>query len=467
MAIIYLCISNRLAIYNYNSILFTPSIYFARFKNFCHIQFLNETKLSFDNISSFFRSKYSLNSGAQESVKWYFRSSSISILVESFTRKPTSPLSPSSAWPDASLIHAARGTRTRGKKTKKKKRKGKERKEWKERSTVHVDDTGVQQRERPEKKRRRKKKTVPRVAIGGRHFCLLAVFPARFHGYCSHRSPVIIVLTLVWLFPSCHAITCRELACCTSRIPRTCPRPTQRRASVLIWPQKNQWIRPFFFSFLFFFSPSLGTSINSRFISFLPFLRLSLFLSLSRSFFFSPSIYLSIYLSGFVGTRLFASLFPRFLRMAGFGERTTLPPLNTANAFMNMHRDDPVQPGWMLGGKWHVGQKSLHLVVFDTPVHQPGPGGTGDGTRVLEIEFDLRFGNFFGSGFCYKFPHWKVRLGRRFWIRFWRISDKRSVLRNYVIALHDLARDFLGKWLKRGKKKGRNNWKQEKEINFT
>lgn len=78
---------------------------------------------------------------------------------------------------------------------------------------------------------------------------------------------------------------------------------------------------------------------------------ISFSLSLSRSFFFSPSIYLSIYLSGFVGTRLFASLFPRFLRMAGFGERTTLPPLNTANAFMNMHRDDPVQPGWMLGGK--------------------------------------------------------------------------------------------------------------------
>ena len=50
------------------------------------------------------------------------------------------------------------------------------------------------------------------------------------------------------------------------------------------------------FLFSFFFSPSLGTSINSRFISFLPFLRLSLFLSLSRSFFFSPSIYLSIYL---------------------------------------------------------------------------------------------------------------------------------------------------------------------------
>ena len=416
MAIIYLCISNRLAIYNYNSILFTPSIYFARFKNFCHIQFLNDTKLSFDNISSFFRSKYSLNSGGK-------------------------------------------------KKKKKKKRKGKKgmkravhhTRRW------HGRATAAEAR----KKKRRKKKTVPRVAIGGRHFCLLAVFPARFHGYCSHRSPVIIVLTLVWLFPSCHAITCRELACCTSRIPRTCPRPTQRRASVLIWPQKNQWIRPFFFSFLFFLS--LSWYFHQLPFHLFPSVSKAIFfsLSLSRSFFFSPSIYLSIYLSGFVGTRLFASLFPRFLRMAGFGERTTLPPLNTANAFMNMHRDDPVQPGWMLGGKWHVGQKSLHLVVFDTPVHQPGPGGTGDGTRVLEIEFDLRFGNFFGSGFCYKFPHWKVRLGRRFWIRFWRISDKRSVLRNYVIALHDLARDFLGKWLKRGKKKGRNNWKQEKEINFT
>lgn len=59
------------------------------------------------------------------------------------------------------------------------------------------------------------------------------------------------------------------------------------------------------------------------------------------------------------------------------------------------------------------------------------------------------------SGFCYKFPHWKVRLERRFWIRFWRISDRRSVLCNYVIVLHNLARDFLGKWLKekrRGKK---------------
>lgn len=58
------------------------------------------------------------------------------------------------------------------------------------------------------------------------------------------------------------------------------------------------------------------------------------------------------------------------------------------------------------------------------------------------------------SGFCYKFPHWKVRLERRFWIRFWRISDRRSVLCNYVIVLHNLARDFLGKWLKE-KRKGK------------
>ena len=145
------------------------------------------------------------------------------------------------------------------------------------------------------KKKRRKKKTVPRVAIGGRHFCLLAVFPARFHGYCSHRSPVIIVLTLVWLFPSCHAITCRELACCTSRIPRTCPRPTQRRASVLIWPQKNQWIRPFFFSFLFFLS--LSWYFHQLPFHLFPSVSKAIFFSLSLSFIFFLPVYLSIYLS--------------------------------------------------------------------------------------------------------------------------------------------------------------------------
>lgn len=245
------------------------------------------------------------------------------------------------------------------------------------------------------KKKRRKKKTVPRVAIGGRHFCLLAVFPARFHGYCSHRSPVIIVLTLVWLFPSCHAITCRELACCTSRIPRTCPRPTQRRASVLIWPQKNQWIRPFFFSFLFFLSLSWyfhQLHQLQRFIFFLPFLRLSLFLSLSRSFFFSPSIYPSIYLSGFVGIRLFASLFPRFLRMAGFGERTTLPPLNTANAFMNMHRDDPVQPGWMLAVESDMLARNRFISWYLIPLYtSQGQEGreTGRECSRLSLTFAL------------------------------------------------------------------------------
>ena len=317
------------------------------------------------------------------------------------------------------------------------------------------------------KKKRRKKKTVPRVAIGGRHFCLLAVFPARFHGYCSHRSPVIIVLTLVWLFPSCHAITCRELACCTSRIPRTCPRPTQRRASVLIWPQKNQWIRPFFFSFLFFLS--LSWYFHQLPFHLFPSVSKAIFFSLSLSFIFFLPVYLSIYLSIWIRWNQAFRLFVSAVSSHGWFWWTNHPTSFEHGQRLHEYasrwpRPTGVDAG---GGKWHVGQKSLHLVVFDTPVHQPGPGGTGDGTRVLEIEFDLRFGNFFGSGFCYKFPHWKVRLGRRFWIRFWRISDKRSVLRNYVIALHDLARDFLGKWLKRGKKKGRNNWKQEKEINFT
>lgn len=250
----------------------------------------------------------------------------------------------------------------------------------------------MQQRERPEKKRRRKKKTVPRVAIGGRHFCLLAVFPARFHGYCSHRSPVIIVLTLVWLFPSCHAITCRELACCTSRIPRTCPRPTQRRASVLIWPQKNQWIRPFFFSFLFFLS--LSWYFHQLPFHLFPSVSKAIFfsLSLSRSFFFSPSIYLSIYLSGFVGTRLFASLFPRFLRMAGFGERTTLPPLNTANAFMNMHRDDPVQPGWMLAVESDMLARNRFISWYLIPLYtSQGQEGreTGRECSRLSLTFAL------------------------------------------------------------------------------
>lgn len=173
---------------------------------------------------------------------------------------------------------------------------------------VHVDDTecnsGRGQKKKEEGSSRSYRPTfLPFGRVPGALSRLLfSPFPV----------PVIIVLTFVWLFPSCHAITCRELACCTLRIPRTCPRPTQRRASVLIWPQKNQWIRPFFFSFLSFF---LGTSINSRFISFL----VSKALSLVHLF----SSYLSIYLSGFV-SEAFRLFVPRFLRMAGFGERTTL-----------------------------------------------------------------------------------------------------------------------------------------------
>lgn len=146
------------------------------------------------------------------------------------------------------------------------------------------------------------------------------------------------------------------------------------------------------FLFSFFFSPSLGTSINSRFIFFLPFLRLSFFLSLSRSFFFSPSIYLSIYLSGFVGTRLFASLFPRFLRMAGFGERTTLPPLNTANAFMNMHRDDPVQPGWMLAVESDMLARNRFISWYLIPLYtSQGQEGreTGRECSRLSLTFAL------------------------------------------------------------------------------
>lgn len=222
----------------------------------------------------------------------------------------------------------------------------------------------------------------------------------------------------------------------------------------------------FLFSFFFL---SLSWYFHQLPFHLFPSVSKAISFSLSLSFIFFLPVYLSIYLSIWIRWNQAFRLFVSAVSSHGWFWWTNHPTSFEHGQRLHEYasrwpRPTGVDAG---GGKWHVGQKSLHLVVFDTPVHQPGPGGTRDGTRVLEIEFDLRFGNFFGSGFCYKFPHWKVRLGRRFWIRFWRISDKRSVLRNYVIALHDLARDFLGKWLKRGKKKGRNNWKQEKEINFT
>lgn len=161
---------------------------------------------------------------------------------------------------------------------------------------VHVDDTecnsGRGQKKKEEGSSRSYRPTfLPFGRVPGALSRLLfSPFPV----------PVIIVLTFVWLFPSCHAITCRELACCTLRIPRTCPRPTQRRASVLIWPQKNQWIRPFFFSFLSFFLVLPSTPVSSLFS----------FLRLSLSFIFFLPICLSIYLDSF--PRLFASLFRGF-----------------------------------------------------------------------------------------------------------------------------------------------------------
>lgn len=169
----------------------------------------------------------------QKSVKWYFRSSSIHPdLVGSFneTNVPAFSLL---AWPNASLIHGVtrEGKQERGKENKKKKKKQKEkkRKKWKEWSTAYTEcNSGRGQKKKEEGSSRSYRPTfLPFGRVPGALSRLLfSPFPV----------PVIIVLTFVWLFPSCHAITCRELACCTLRIPRTCPRPTQRRASVLIWP---------------------------------------------------------------------------------------------------------------------------------------------------------------------------------------------------------------------------------------
>lgn len=136
-------------------------------------------------------------------------------------------------FPD-SRRNAGRETRTRERKQKEKeKTKRKEKKEMKRVvHRVHVDDTecnsGRGQKKKEEGSSRSYRPTfLPFGRVPGALSRLLfSPFPV----------PVIIVLTFVWLFPSCHAITCRELACRTLRIPRTCPRPTQRRASVLIWP---------------------------------------------------------------------------------------------------------------------------------------------------------------------------------------------------------------------------------------
>lgn len=205
------------------------------------------------------------------------------------------------------------------------KRKGKKRKkEWKEWSNEPRTRGrhGVQQRQN-----RKERKLVPRVAIGGRHFCLLAVFPARFHGYCSHRFPVIIVLTFVCLFPS-SATPSRGHP--NSRAPCWFHGLVSANFSFNLAVEKSldsPPLPPSFFFLVYFHQLHL-----------FPFVSKSLSLSLSLvPIFFLP---LSFHLSGFVFEALCSAV-----SFASLVSSRPTTPLNTANAFMNMHSRWPRPTG--------------------------------------------------------------------------------------------------------------------------
>lgn len=176
-----------------------------------------------------------------------------------------------------------------------------------------------------------KNELLARLGAAGRHFCLLAVFPARFHDYCPPQpappgppplaGPVIIVLTFARLFPSA-----------APRATYPCARgfnPLPRRARVS--PRLED-------GFTFNLAGKKSPCV------------------LAASFSLCPSTALLVYTSSRVPWCIAAypGSFPtgalRFPRPRFFGSPRRPPgtsfvgppPLSTANALMNMHADDLV-----------------------------------------------------------------------------------------------------------------------------